>query len=230
MEQFLKSPLHILFTMKKFILILASAALLFGTSAHAQTSKEILDKLSTKAKTWKTITADFTSTLKDQKANVNQKQEGSIKIKGNKYQLNLSQYTIISDGTTIWSYDKKSNSCTIDNLEDVKDGAFDPSEMFTIWEKDFKHEMKNTNASSDGEACYEIHLYPNQPKDKPYHTIIMFISKSKMEANKIVVKTRENAEISYKVKNFKTNGEIPDGDFKFNKALHPGVEVVDNRI
>jgi hypothetical protein len=51
-----------------------------------------------------------------------------------------------------------------------------------------------------------------------------------MEANKIVVKTRENAEISYKVKNFKTNSEFPDTDFKFNKASYPGVDVVDNRI
>ena len=58
----------------------------------------------------------------------------------------------------------------------------------------------------------------------------MYISKSKMEANKIVVKTRENAEITYKVKNFKTNGEVSDNDFKFNKAAYPGVEVVDNRI
>lgn len=228
MEQLLKTVRHIYATMKNFILLFA-AALIVSTS-NAQTSKEILDKLSAKAKTWKTITADFSSTLKDQKANVNQKQEGNIKIKGNKYVLNLSQYTVISDGTTVWSFDKKSNSCTIDNLEDVKDGAFDPSEMFTIWEKDFKHEMKNTNATSDGEACYEIHLFPNQPKNKPYHTIVMYISKSKMEANKIVVKTRENAEITYKVKNFKTNGEVSDNDFKFNKAAYPGVEVVDNRI
>jgi outer membrane lipoprotein-sorting protein len=216
--------------MKKLTFIISAAIILLSNIASAQTSKEILDKLSKKAKGWKSISADFTSTLKDQKANVNQKQEGNIKIKGNKYHLNLSQYTVISDGTTVWSYDKKSNSCTIDNLEDIKDGAFDPSEMFTIWEKDFKHEMKNTNATVDGEACYEIHLYPNQPKNKPYHTIVMYITKSKMEANKIVVKTRENAEISYKVKNFKTNSEFPDTDFKFNKASYPGVDVVDNRI
>ncbi len=216
--------------MKKFSLILMVAVALVSVNASAQTSKEILDKLSLKAKTWKTISADFTSTLKDAKANVNQKQEGSIKIKGQKYYLNLPQYVVISDGVTVWSYDKKANSCTIDNLVDVKDGAFDPSEMFTIWEKDFKHEMKNANASVDGVACYEIHLYPLNPKNKPYHTIVMFIDKTKMEVSKIVVKTRENAEISYKVKNFKTNTEFPDTDFKFNAAKYPGVSVVDNRL
>jgi outer membrane lipoprotein carrier protein len=216
--------------MKKFSFLLLIAVFYVSMSASAQTSKEILDKLSAKAKTWKTISADFTSTLKDAKAGVNQKQEGSIKIKGQKYNLNLPQYVVVTDGTTLWSYDKKANSCTIDDLADVKDGAFDPSEMFTIWEKDFKHEMKNANATVDGVACYEIHLYPINPKSKPYHTIIMYIDKNKMEVSKIVVKTRENAEISYKVKNFKTNAEFPDTDFKFNAAKYPGVSVVDNRL
>lgn len=216
--------------MKKVVSILFVLVSLISIHSFGQTSKDILDKLSTKAKSWKTISSDFTSTLKDAKANVNQKQEGNIKIKGQKYSLNLPQYVVISDGVTIWSYDKKSNTCTVDNLADVKDGAFDPSEMFTIWEKDFKHEMKNTNATVDGVACYEIHMYPNNPKNKPYHTIVMYVDKTKMEANKIVVKTRENAEISYKVKNFKTNSEYPDGDFKFNASKYPGVEIVDNRI
>jgi outer membrane lipoprotein carrier protein len=216
--------------MKKFSLLLIIALALVSVNSSAQTSKDILDKLSAKAKTWKTITADFTSTLKDTKANVNQKQEGTIKIKGQKYNLNLPQYVSISDGVTVWSYDKRANSCTIENLADVKDGAFDPSEMFTIWEKDFKHEMKNTNATVDGVACYEVHLYPINPKSKPYHTIVMYIDKGKMEVSKIVVKTRENSEISYKVKNFKTNVETPDTEFKFNAAKYPGVSVVDNRL
>lgn len=216
--------------MKKLTFIISAAIILLSNIASAQTSKEILDKLSTKAKGWKSISADFTSTLKDQKANVNQKQEGNIKIKGNKYHLNLSQYTVISDGTTVWSYDKKSNSCTIDNLEDIKDGAFDPSEMFTIWEKDFKHEMKNTNATVDGVACYEIHLFPNNPKGKAYHTIVMYVDKAKNEVSKISVKMREGGEVNYKVKNFKTNGTVTDNDFKFDKAKKPGVSMVDNRI
>lgn len=216
--------------MKKFSFLIALAAVFMTLQSSAQTSKDILDKLSAKAKTWKSITADFSSSLVDKKSNVNQKQDGSIKIKGQKYHLNLSQYVVISDGQTVWSYDKKGNSCTIDNLEDVKDGAFDPSQMFTIWEKDFNHEMKNPNATVDGVACYEIHLYPKNTKTKSYHTIVMYVDKAKMEVGKFVVKTRENAEITYKVKNFKPNSEVPDTEFQFNKAKYPGVEVVDNRI
>ncbi len=180
--------------MKKALLFLITITM--GLMVQAQSSKEVLDKLSAKAKSWTTVTADFSSSLVDKKNNKNIKQEGNIKIKGKKYIISLADYTISTDGTTIWTYDKKSNTCTIDNLKDVKDGAFDPSEIFSIWEKDFKNEMKNPNATMDGVACYEIALFPNNPKGKPYHSIYMYIDKGKMELRKAVVKTKDGGEIS----------------------------------
>ncbi len=214
--------------MKKFTILLAS--LICTIMLNAQSSKEVLDKLSAKAKTWNTLSADFSSNLVDKKNNKNIKQEGNIKIKGKKYTISLSDYQIYTDGTTIWTYDKKSNTCTIDNLKDVKDGAFDPSEIFTIWEKDFKNEMKNSNATVDGIACYEIALYPNNPKGKSYHTIMMYIDKGKNELAKAVVKTRDGGEISYRIKNIKPNLPLQDGDFSFQKSKFPKVEMVDNRL
>jgi outer membrane lipoprotein carrier protein len=214
--------------MKRFSLLLI--ATIFVNVVFAQSSKDILDKLSAKAKTFTSITSDFTMSLKDVKSGTNKTQNGSVKVKGQKYSLVLPDFEIFCDGTTVWTYSKDDNSCTIDNLEDVKDGSFDPSEMFTIWEKDFKHEMKNTNATADGISCYEIHLYPNNPKGKAYHTIVMYVDKAKNEVSKIVVKMREGGEVSYKVKNFKTNGAVTDNDFKFDKSKKPGVELVDNRI
>jgi outer membrane lipoprotein-sorting protein len=56
------------------------------------------------------------------------------------------------------------------------------------------------------------------------------IDKSKMEVIKVEIKTRDNATMTYKVKNFKTTTEIGDGEFIFNKGKFPGVEEVDNRI
>jgi len=214
--------------MKKIALF----AIAIGCSVltFAQSSKEVLDKLSAKAKTWSTLSADFSSSLVDKKNNKNIKQDGNIKIKGKKYTISLSDYQIFTDGTTIWTYDKKSNTCTIDNLKDVKDGAFDPSEIFTIWEKDFKNEMKNANATVDGIGCYEIALYPNNPKGKSYHTILMYVDKSKNELIKAVVKTRDGGEISYRIKNLKPNPPLQDADFGFQKGKYPKVEMVDNRL
>ena len=216
--------------MKKSILFTTLFVLAAIIQSSAQTSKEILDKLSAKAKTFKTITADFAYTLNNPKSNTNQTMNGSVKIKGSKYYVTMSNFQIWCDGKTVWNYNKEGNEVTIDNLADVKDGGFDPAELFTIWEKNFKHEMKNANATVDGVACYQIALYPNDVKSKAYHTIILNIDKTKMEVLKAEIKTRENATITYKVKSFKTTNEIADGEFIFNKAKFPGVEEIDNRI
>lgn len=216
--------------MKKMLFLMAVAIFGSAIAAEAQTSKEILDKLSAKAKTFKTITSDFSSTLNNPKAGVNKTNNGSVKIKGSKYYVNMSDFQIWCDGKTVWNYNKSDNSVTIDNLSDVKDGGFDPSAMFTLWEKDFSHEMKNANAVLDGVSCYEINMYPFSPKGKSFHTIVMYIDKAKMEVRQVVVKTRENATITYKIKNFKTTTELPDAEFTFSKSRFPGVEEVDNRL
>ena len=142
----------------------------------------------------------------------------------------MSNYQIWCDGKTVWNYNKENNEVTIDNLADVKDGGFDTSEMFTIWEKNFKHEMKNANATVDGANCYQIALYPTDAKSKAYHTVMLNNEKTKMEVTKVEIKTRENATMTYKVKNFKTATELGDGEFLFNKAKFPGVQEIDNRI
>ena len=57
--------------MKKAFLFLLTITM--SVMAQAQSSKEILDKLSAKAKGWSTVTADFSSSLVDKKNNKNKK-------------------------------------------------------------------------------------------------------------------------------------------------------------
>jgi outer membrane lipoprotein-sorting protein len=103
--------------MKHFFFTLGVLASL---TTFSQSSKEILDKVSTKAKSWSTTSSDFTSTLTNSKTGKTTKQEGTVKVKGKQYQLNLPDYKVFCDGNTVWTYNKKSNSCSIDNLADVK--------------------------------------------------------------------------------------------------------------
>jgi outer membrane lipoprotein-sorting protein len=204
-------------------------AMLAFTTASAQDSKTILDKLSTKAKGYNTITADYSSRLLDEKNGIDISQEGNIVVKGEKYFLDLPDYIVINDGEIIYTYEKASNTCYVDYKEDIEDDTFSPSEMFTIWENDFKHEFKSME-KVDGRENYLINLYPNNPGDKPYHTLQLYVDKAKMEISKVVVKGREGSDITYTVSNFKANPAVEDSKFKFSKASYPGVTVIDNRI
>lgn len=202
---------------------------LIAPAGFAQDSGKILDELSAKAKTFDSIYAEYSSRLLDEQNGIDLKQEGSIRVKGKKYNLELGDYVLITDGETHWTYENGTNDCYVDYLEDVEGDSFSPSEMFTIWEKDFKHEYKGSE-TVNGKSAHWINLYPNDPADKTFHTIQLFVDKSKMEIVKIVVKGREGNDVIYNVKTFKPNAEISPNKFKFNASDYPGVNVIDNRL
>lgn len=213
--------------MKRVLLIMVAVVVSF--TSNAQDSQTILNKLSEKAKGYTSIYAEYESRIVDKQNGIDESQSGKIKIQGEKYNLSLGNYTIITDGENIWSYSKDANECSLDLLEDMEDDAFDPGALFTIWENDYKHEYKNEVAVA-GKKTYQINLYPNNPSDKPYHTIVLYIDKTAMEIVKIEMKGREGVDNTYLVKEFKPNYEMNSQDFNFQPGNYPGVEIIDNRI
>lgn len=198
-------------------------------TVRAQTSDKILSDLSNKAKNYTTVYAEYSSQLIDKVNDVDVKQSGKVYVKGEKYYVELGDYTMISDGQSVWTYEKAVNDCYIDYLEDVADGSLSPSKMFTIWEDGFKHEFKG-ETKEGAQILYWINLYPTNPTEKNYHTIQLYVDKAKMEVVKFIVKGREGSDIIYKLDKFAPNQTINDTQFKFDPKKFPGVNVIDNRI
>ncbi len=216
--------------MKNVIVQTLTMCLLMGfTIAQAQSSEKILAQLSEKAKTYTTVYAEYSSQLVDKANDVDIRQTGKAYVKGEKYMLELGDYTMISDGESVWTYEKAANDCYIDYLEDIGDGSLSPSRMFTIWEDGFKHELKG-EAKTNGKAAWWINLYPTNPAEKNFHTIQLFVDKDKMEVIQFIVKGREGNDIVYTIDAFQPNKEVSDGQFKFNPKNYPGVNLIDNRI
>ena len=201
----------------------------FAIAMNAQDAESILKDLSEKAKTFKTVKATYTFRLIDSMSGLDESSEGEITIKDDKYHLNTGDYLIISDGESQWTYQQDVNEVLIDDMEDLGDDGFDPKTMFTIWEDDFKYDLKGTK-NIEGVDCYEIHLFPNDVESKTFHTIKMFVDKNKMEVFRLEVKGREGTDVIYKMKTFQTNVSVPDTKFQFDVGDFPGVEVIDNRL
>ncbi|MGB0425080.1 MAG: LolA family protein, partial [Flavobacteriales bacterium] len=206
--------------MKKILSLTAS--LFFACTMLAQDAEEVLGELSQKAKSYTSIKASYTSRLIDNISGVDIPSKGTVTTKGEKYRLDTGDYLIISDGETMWTYQKEHNEVSIDYLEDMGDDGIDPSKFFTLWEKDFTSTMKG-EINIDGIDCYEIYLYPTEPEEKSFHTIKMFVDKKKMEVYKLDVKGRDGTDVTYKVKTFETDGSVGDSIFKFSESEFPGV-------
>lgn len=192
-------------------------------------AKKILDEVTAKTKKYTSINAHFIFSVENKDKKVNEKQEGDIMVKGNKYKLVLKNQTIFCDGKTIWTYLKDANEVQINSVSQrEEEDKITPNNIFTIYEKGFKYEFVKEEGKGAA-AVQVINLFPLDPKKKAYHTATLYIDKTKKQINKIVVKGKDGNISTYTVKNFKTNENLADDMFAFNKANYPGVETVDLR-
>jgi len=199
--------------------------------ASAQTSdpaaKVILDAVSARFKTFTTVKADFSYKVENAAGKALSTKTGTILMKGTKYRVTFSGQEIFCNGTTIWNYDKAANEVTINKL-DASSGMITPQKLFTnFYDKDFRY-ILNGEKKLGNKTLQEIEMTPLD-KSKPFHKVYLQVDK----AAKTIYSTRvlENAgnRYSYTVTSMKTNQNLEDSKFVFDKKKYPGVEEVDLR-
>jgi len=206
-------------------------SLSFFISGTAQDADALLSKLSENANTFDSIDATYTSTILDVKSDFEETLNGYIQIEENKFKLDLGEFVIITDGVSVWTYEKESNDCYIEDAEMLAEQGIDPSKIFTIWEDDFKNEWMGVR-TVEGRELVQVNLYPtgDEALEKAYHTIQLFIDKSALEVVQLVIKGRSGVDTDYQINSFKTGMNIPASTFLFTESDFPGVTMIDNRI
>lgn len=216
--------------MKNIVKVLATlliAIVAFNAQAQDAKAKAILDELSNKTRKYPTVTSEFTFTLEDKAADVDQEQKGSIKMKGKKYYIVLGDNHIYSDGDTRWTFSEEMNEVYIDFTE-TGDEVLNPGDIYTIWESGFKQYYK-AEENLNGRPTHVIKLVPVDAEDKEYHTILVYIDKAKMEVSQIEIKGKQGVDYTYAVVSFSTTAVYGADTFVFDMSEHPGVDEIDNR-
>jgi outer membrane lipoprotein carrier protein len=195
------------------ILGTALISLSFLLTSFQKDSKatEILNLLSAKTKAYKTITADFTYAVKSQE--VEEKEKGTLKIKGDQYKYHIFGVTKVSDGKKICTISDADEEVIITNVNFDDADEFSPSEIFTIYQNGYKYRyIKET--SLNNKTVHVIELYPETDKNNPYRRITMFINKSEIALSKIELYPKASAKVfSISIDNAKFNEVIADTQF-----------------
>jgi outer membrane lipoprotein-sorting protein len=213
-------------------IFLTSAILLIAFFLQAQQdprAKSILDEVSTKTKTFKTISADFSFLMENKAISINEKNDGNIKLKGQKYIVDLpgTGMKIYSDGKNNWTYMKQGNQVTISSIEDSGSDLMDPSSLFNIYEKGFTSKFV-AEKNVGGKAVYQIDLFPDK-KEFDVSKIAIEIDKATMMIKSAQLFGTDENIYGIVVKKMETNKDFPDSDFVFDVKKYPDVEVIDLR-
>ncbi len=187
-------------------------------------SQAILDKLSLKMKSYKTFYIEFSALIKNTTSGQNDNEIGKGWVKGDKYFANYNDNTIISNGVTTWSIVKEDKSVYEADSDDSEE-SLNPKKLMTIWENDFKNKYTK-EGKLNNELVHVINLTPKQLDKSDYSSIVLYISKSKNELKKVIMKLKDNTTMTFSLTKLTVNLAVDDTKFIFDKKKYPGFSVI----
>ncbi|MBQ9417393.1 MAG: outer membrane lipoprotein carrier protein LolA [Bacteroidales bacterium] len=150
------------------------------------------------------------------------KQTAQVRYHKGKYRLSLPDQELISDGTTLWHWNKQASEVAISNVSTDDVDFLNPASLLTNYPQLFKPKYIRTDA--DGTAV--IDLQPHSARN--FHKLRLFIREEDGLLLRIEVHKFDSSRELYEISDFK-RAATPASQFTFTPADHPSVEVIDMR-
>ena len=219
--------------MRKTVLILLAVAafvlLPFAPQAqitHAsqgrldENATEVLKKAA--ARFDKNVSFTVTMTVLDGKKQQKARQSAEVRYSKGKYRLVLPDQELISDGTTVWHWNKQANEVTVSAMSNDDIDLLNPGRLLANYDKSFK--AKYIRTDDDGTAIVDL-----QPRStRSYHKIRLFINEDDGLLRRMEVHKYDSGRENYDITDFKRASNAAS-QFTFDAAKHPEVEVIDMR-
>jgi len=198
-----------------------------GLGTNDPEAKQILDAVSTKFKSFKTVKGNFSLEVKDAAGKTQGTKKGTVYMKGVKYRVTITGQEIFCNGKNVWTYDKADNEVQVGEF-DQSGSTITPQKLFTnFYDKDFLYKL-NEEKKVGTKTIQEIELTPVD-KTKPFFKVIVNVDKASKLITSTQVFEKNGNRYTYSMSNIVTNAAIADDMFVFDAKKYPGVEVIDLR-
>jgi outer membrane lipoprotein-sorting protein len=140
--------------------------------------------------------------------------------KGNQFRLELRNMTIVSDGSTIWNYNKKENKVVIDELDNSGKLPFSLESILN------EYPSKSTLSSSTEGRLNVLVLTPKPEAGLNFKSARLWIN-SEYLVEKVLIKNSNSSDFELNISEYKLNQDISDSRFRFD--IPEGSRVIDLR-
>lgn len=203
--------------MKKALFIIT--ILLLSFSLSAQSAQDILNAVIEKNKTYKDISISFEYEFIDKTNDFSEMTGGYMYLKGDSFIINMDGQEMISNGETLWTYLIDDQEVMISEV-----GEDNNTTPFAIINSFSQNVNVNFNISENNNTSLLI-----EEKEKTTFENVIINIDNDLKINDISINTIDGSLITYKIKSFKTNQDLPDSMFFFDEKIHPNVEIIDMR-
>jgi outer membrane lipoprotein-sorting protein len=158
---------------------------------------------------------DKFETIEDLSANIRQSTGGKESLSGkifykeeNKFYLELKNLNIVSNGSTVWNFNKKENKVIINEFDDSDPSALSLSEIIN----EYPEESNLTYQSANGKDILVV--VPKPGSDLNFERAKLWISKDNL-IEKISIERTSSGDIVVELSNYKLNQNLSDTKFTF---------------
>lgn len=216
--------------MKKLVTLFALALFLVAFAPAGNTpakdknkAKALLDKVVSKAKSYKNMVIDFKYVINNSAENINQENKGTVILQGNKYVLSFMGVTKIYDGKKIYTIVPEDEEITITNNDESDPNSMSPNKIFTFFKKGFKYSM-DIKQPMAGKTIQYVKLTPSSVTDKRKEILIGIDTKTNHIHNLIEV-GKNGTRTTLTVTTFKFNQTLAKNQFTFVKTKYPNYYI-----
>ncbi len=200
-----------------------------ATETSDPAAKSLLDKLRKKYEGYKTLELAFSLEIEVPGA-PKESQKGTLAQSGEKYRLEMTDQTIISDGKTTWVYLRKNNEVQINNADPKAEQSFiSPRELMKMYQKgEWLYAMADEETLG-GKLCQQVEFKPTNKKSE-YSKLRLAIDKKAQTMHSIKAFAKDGSRYTFSVSKQSPNKEFAGDKFTFDKAKFPGCRVEDLRM
>lgn len=216
--------------MKKLLILIIAIFTVFAIQAQKEEkAREILEQVTAKTKSYSSIKIKFKYIMDNRAENMKDTTKGTVYLKGDKFKLFFQGNEVFSDGVTMWTHQVDAGEITINNIDTEDDGALNPANILTMYEKGFKYRYMG-EIKVGGKSYYQIDLYPKNPDEQSYSIIKLKIDKVNSHLGSVKMVGKDGVDYIIDLIQFKPNVKIVDSMFSFDPAKYPkNIEINDMR-
>ena len=209
-------------TLKKLLFI---TLLVLSSTLQAQDkkAKALLDQVTSKIKSYNSISIDFKYSLSNAKENINQDSKGNVILQGNQFVLNFMGVTKIFDGKKNYTIVPEDEEVTISKVNENDNSAVTPSKMLTFFNSGYKYTLDEV-ANIKGRKIQYVKLIPINSKDQRKEILLGIDSQTKNIYNLIEI-GKKGTKTTLTVNSFKTNQPLSKNQFTFVKSKYPNYYI-----
>lgn len=210
--------------MKKLRLLILLVFTSFTTFAqNAEKAKELLNEVSTKMGAYNNMVIDFSSSLSNKEAGINDGDEppirGNITLKGEKYNLDYLGNKFVFDGKKLHVINQEFKEVNISNGDmSGDDGFIYPSKLLTFYKNGYNFAWGKLKNES-GRSIQYITLNPIDSNADIVEVELAIDAKSK-HIYKLIQKGTNGSKTTLTINSLKSNQPISNQLFSFDEAKY----------